>query len=173
MPWLVRARAVRVSAAACGVAALLLAWTLWRVTRVEPPPAIALPPVDPAAATRPPWVAAYGLERVLTAVGKDPFHPARHRPGQRFHAPADQAVLAARHADQQTSANAVRLIGTAAGTNGGGFAMCTWQGNTPRIVRVGEQLGGWTLKKVTPGTAEFATPRGTVLVRVAKVGGGT
>ena len=168
---ILRRRSVQVSAAALGLALMGVATAAWRAAHVALPgatePAPAATPVTPTPAPSP---SSYGLDRLLSAVGKDPFHPERRRPGRRFQLLADQAALAARRLEDQTTAASLRLIGTAVRGDGGGFAMCAWQGSTPRIVRVGEQLSGWTLVKVTPGAAEFTTPGGRVVVRVPKVG---
>jgi len=113
----------------------------------------------------------YALDRVLTAVTKDPFRPDRRRPGGRFQLPAVAAAASARrHASQATEAS-LRLVGTAVAAGGGGFAMCAWQGGIPRIVRIGERVGDWTLQRVWPGAAEFVTPAGgTIIVRIPKAG---
>jgi hypothetical protein len=116
-------------------------------------------------------VSGYALDRVLSAVAKDPFHPERRRPGARFRLPARTVAVSARRQGPPAMEGTLRLVGTAVGADGGGFAMCAWQGATPRIVRVGEQIGEWTLQRVSPGAAEFATPGGaTITVRVPKAG---
>ena len=168
--WLWHMHAVQVSAGAFALALGLVAWTLWRASQITIPSPSGLPTGDPTLVPVSIPASGYNFQRVLASIGKDPFHPERRRPGQRFQLPADQAGLAARRAEQQTTAAALRLIGTVVAPDGGGFAMCEVQGGTPRIVRLGEQVGGWTLKRVTPGSAEFATPTGTVVVRVPKAG---
>jgi len=159
---------IRAARSAFIVAAALLGWSVWmawRVDEIAAPPALTTttaPNDETTVAER------YDLRRVLAAVDKDLFHPARRRPGRRFGVPASGAVAAA----SAQSSSAVRVIGTAVSQDGaGGFAMCALGAGTPRIVRLGERLGDWTLSKVTPGAAEFATANGTtVVVRIAKVG---
>jgi hypothetical protein len=107
------------------------------------------------------------LTRVLVAVEKDPFQVARHRPAQRFRAAADLANVPAPARDTTPS---VELVGTAVSADGG-FAVCAVRGAPPRIVRVGQRVGDWTLSRVTKGAAEFATPNGgSVVIHIAKAG---
>jgi len=169
-PSLLGVRSVRASAGALGLGLALVAETSWRATHVTLPVATVFAPGGVPVVTPSASVPGYGLDRVLAGVGKDPFHPERRRPARRFQMPADQAALAARRLENQATAASLRLIGTAVSGDGRGFAMCAWQGGTPRIVRVGEQVSGWTLLKVTPGAAEFTTPAGRVVVRVQKAG---
>lgn len=171
MRWLVRDPRIQASGAGLLAAMALVVASGWRAVRHQP---ISVPPTDRVAAipaADPTLASGYSLARVMDAVDKDPFHPARRRPGKRFQLPGDLAAMAARQHDSDQSS--VRLIGTAVNGNGGGFAMCALQGGTPRIVRVGEHVGQWTLTKVTPGAAEFATPAGSVVIRVPKPGEGT
>jgi hypothetical protein len=162
---------VRIAFAALGAAAALLAWTLWRALRIEDVrPVVAVSARDTGSEPDLSVRETYSVERVLAAVDKDPFHPERRRPALRYHLPGDGGggrSIAAQPAP------GVRVVGTAvaAGGGGGGFAMCAWAGGSPRIVRVGERVGDWTLSKVTPGAAEFTAPTGaTVIVRIAKAG---
>lgn len=158
------------SAAALALALGLVAWTLWGASHITISSPAGTPTGDPRPAPVPSPASGYSFQRVLAAIGKDPFHPERRRPGQRFRLPGDQAALGASRVENQTMATTLRLIGTAVTPDGRGFAMCEVQGGTARIVRIGEQVSGWTLKRVMPGSAEFATPTGTVVVRVPKAG---
>jgi hypothetical protein len=145
----------------------LLGWSLWRALGIDDvPPALAADDAGAGTAPDAPARESYSRERVLAAVDKDPFHPGRRRPAVRFRLPSDVRIAT------PEPAPGVRVVGTAATAGGGGFAMCAWAGGPPRIVRIGERVGEWTLSKVTPGAAEFRAPTGTtVVVRVAKVGG--
>ena len=164
---------VRIAFAALGTAAALLAWSLWRALRMEDVrPVVAVSAGDTGSGPDLPVRETYSVERVLAAVGKDPFHPERRRPALRYHLTSDGGPGAGRIIAPQPVPG-VRVVGTAvaAGGGGGGFAMCAWAGGSPRIVRIGERVGDWTLSKVTPGAAEFTAPTGaTVIVRIAKVG---
>jgi len=170
--WIWRDRGVQASAVALLVAVTAVGWASSSLAGKDPTAFGQLSRAESTPSADPTPLPGYGLDRVMGAVGKDPFHPDRRRPAKRFQLPEDQAALAARQRDTQ-SAGSVRLIGTAVTADGGGFAMCTLQGGTPRIVRIGEHVGSWTLIKVTQGTAEFTTPAGSVLIRVPKPGEGT
>lgn len=156
----------RLAAATLGAAVLVLAWSAWNASRIAAVPGRGFTDSS-GVATRARTDAhdSYDLARVLGAVAKDPFHPERRRPGQRFRAPSDVAA-----AQAQSPTPPVQLIGTAV-TPGGGFAMCAMSGGPPRIVRVGERVGDWTLNRVTQGAAEFAKPDGAIVVlHIAKAG---
>jgi len=161
---------VRLAFTALSTSLALLGWTLWRavcVDEVRPAVAVTDAGVDTAAGA--PAREGYSADRVFASVAKDPFHPGRRRPTVRFRLPSDARMATAAPVP---GAPPVRVVGTAASAAGGGFAMCAWAGGPPRIVRIGERVGDWTLSKVTPGAAEFRAPTGTtVVVRVAKVGG--
>jgi hypothetical protein len=163
---------VRIAFAALGAAATLLGWTLWRALRVDDVRPVLAASVEDAGTVRDlPARDGYSADRVFASVAKDPFHPDRRRPAVRFRLPSDARIATAAPVP---GAPALRVVGTAAGPGGGGFAMCAWAGGPPRIVRIGERVGDWTLSKVTPGAAEFRAPTGTtVVVRVAKAGGGS
>jgi len=165
---------IRVALAAFAAATALLAAVLWRALRLDDVRAAAAPVSAPGAGETEDRSSGdrerYTAERVLDAVAKDPFHPHRRRPAHRFRLPSDVAVAV----PSPGASPGVRVVGTAVVPGGGGFAMCAWAGGTPRIVRVGERVGEWTLSRVTPGAAEFTAATGTtVIVRIAKAGGGT
>jgi hypothetical protein len=160
---------VRLAFAALSTALALLGWSLWGALSVdEVRPAAAASDPGAGTAAEVPARESYSADRVFAAVDKDPFHPGRRRPAVRFRLPSDARIATPVAAP---GAPGVRVVGTAASPGGGGFAMCAWAGGPPRIVRIGERVGDWTLSKVTPGAAEFRAPTGTtVVVRVAKAG---
>ena len=156
---------IRAAAFVLAGAVALLAWTTLTAVRVDEPPAL---PFESAAfgsaGANDVGRAPHSAQRLLSAVEQDPFQPARRRPAQRFRMPGDAPVAV------QTPVSDVRVVGTAVGPDGG-FAMCSWAGGAPRIVRVGQRVGDWTLSKVTPGAAEFTAATGsTMVVRIAKAG---
>ena len=160
---------VRLAALALSTALALLGWSLWRALRIDDVrPAVAASDVTAGSTLDVSQGEGYSTDRVLASVAKDPFHPGRRRPAVRFRLPSDARIAT----PVAAGAPGVRVVGTAASPGGGGFAMCAWAGGPPRIVRIGERVGDWTLSKVTPGAAEFRAPTGTtVVVRVAKAGG--
>jgi hypothetical protein len=106
--------------------------------------------------------------KLAAAVGKDPFHPERRRPAQRFRLPGEALPATA---DSGGAKLAFKLIGTAAMAEGKGFAMCQWGEQAPKLVRIGDTLGGLTLKRVEPGSALFLTAAGKRYeVQVPKAG---
>jgi len=171
MRWLWRSPLVRLGLAAACLSGALLLWVLRDAFRVDDvnweSESTSVSVMTAAPAPSP----GYSLNRVLAAIDKDPFHPERRRPGARFQLPVDLAAASARREASQVTEASLRLVGTAVGANGGGFAMCAWEGGNPRIVRIGERVGEWTLQRVWPGAAEFVTPAGgTITVRVPKAG---
>jgi hypothetical protein len=169
MPRVWRVHGVRWAASVCLASCMVAVASLWQALRLGDERGPEAAPAEDPALRDTPRAPGYSLERVLAAVAKDPFHPERRRPGARFRLPGDRAFGV--HRQPAASPAGVRVIGTAAAPDGAGFAMCALMGGTPRIVRVGERVGDWTLKRVTPGAAEFATAGGgTIVVRIAKGG---
>ncbi len=151
-----------------GAIALLLV-AAWRAVRIDEVESLPAPVTAPGATPSPGEGEGYSLARVMEAVNNDPFHPLRRRPARRLQPTGGQVVEAV--ADRGLS---VQVIGTAVSANGGGFAMCAWGGAPPRVVRIGERVGDWTLRAVTPGAAQFTSSTGTTaVVRIAKAGEGT
>ena len=112
--------------------------------------------------------AALTAATLAAAVGKDPFHPERRRPAQRFRLPGEALQAAV---DSSGAKLAFKLIGTAAMAEGKGFAMCQWGEEAPKLVRIGDTVGGLTLKRVEPGSALFLTSAGKrYQVQVPKAG---
>jgi hypothetical protein len=106
--------------------------------------------------------------KLVAAVAKDPFHPERRRPAMRFRLPGEGLPNAP---DSAAVQQPFKLIGTAAMAEGRGFAMCQLGEDAPKLVRIGESLGGLTLKRVKPGSAVFLTAAGKRYeVQVPKAG---
>jgi hypothetical protein len=158
---------VRFAGAAFAAALALVLFTGWhafRTVEVQPVPSAANGSSDSAGPQSPGQ--AYSLTRVLTALDKDPFHPQRRRPARRPQSGGENAVP-----NSPAQGGSVLVIGTAVSADGRGFAMCAWGGAPPRIVRVGERVGDWTLRAVSKGAAEFTSPTGvTTVVRIVKPG---
>ena len=151
-----------------GAMAVLLV-AAWRAVRLDAVRPLPVPVVAPDGTPSPAAREGSSIARVMEAVNNDPFHPLRRRPARRLRPAGGQVVEAV--ADRGLS---VQVIGTAVSADGGGFAMCAWGGAPPRIVRIGERVGDWTLRAVTPGAAQFTSSTGaTVIVRIAKAGEGS
>ena len=162
---------IRVPPAFASLALLLSAgftgWTLMRALPIDslpPPKLVDRMPGTMMAEASPPLAAS----RLAAAVGKDPFHPERRRPSVRFRLPGEADPNAA---DSTRKATPFKLIGTAAMAQGKGFAMCQWGQEPPKLVRIGDRVGDYTLKDVKPGRAVFLTANGERYeVQVPKAG---
>jgi hypothetical protein len=123
----------------------------------EPPPPAGqpLPVVTWDGEGAPLWDAVRVVER-------DPFHPERRPPLERFLLPDDQGDLPP-GTTRDFGPREVRLVGTAVSGESGGFVMCQVGNEPPRIVRIGEEVGGLTLQAVFRGEAEFTRSDGTVV----------
>ena len=156
-PW------VRIAALATILAAGLAGWSVVRAVQVEDLPtsadATALGDVQVAERARPPRV------NIAAAVDADPFNPARQRPTEVYMLPGEMVVPAATPRNEQ-----LRVLGTVVNTAGSGFAMCQLGSQPPTIVRVGEKIGPYTLKRVVRGSATFAGPAGDIVIDAPQPG---
>jgi hypothetical protein len=116
-----------------------------------------------------PAIAAASKQAIAATVEHDLFRPDRHRPPQRFRLPGEGAP--AQGTAPRDPAAVFALVGTAVLGEGKGFAMCQRTGETPRLVRIGERFGEFTLRTVEQGRAVFRTKDGSTMeLRVAKAG---
>lgn len=160
--------ALTIASLAAGTALGVAGWAAWRALVIAPSSA-ALPtrsgdplPVIAVRAPTPP-----ALRRV--AVEADPFRPERAPPAVAFRLPKEEAdVGGGLPADRP----GLVLVGTAVLPGNRGFALCQVPGEAPKLVRLGEQAFGYTLKTVAPGSATFLTAAGATLnVQVPRPGG--
>jgi hypothetical protein len=63
-------------------------------------------------------------------------------------------------APEMSQGGELRLIGTAVLPGGSGFALSAWGNEQPRIIRLNEAVGPYTLQDVRPGEADFVDPAG-------------
>lgn len=159
---------VRYALAALALSLGVLGWTARRALEVEEAGgAIAAPPESTITDVAP--AAAPNAAQVLAAVDSDPFHPERRRPTERFRLPGE--AITAEVAAPTPAAAPLVLLGTVVLAEGRSFVMCQQGSDQPRIVRVGESLGDYTLRSVQQGHAVFVTRRGEqVELRVPKPG---
>jgi len=151
--------------AALAASVVLVLITGVRVVREAPLPArppaspeLPVPKLGQRVASQP-WSAVRAVER-------DPFHPGRTAPAARYLLPEEdmQATLPG----ASSVRGEVTLLGTAVSGDGGGFVMCQVGGETPEVVRIGEEVGGLTLRSISRGAAEFSRRDGsTVTLHVA------
>jgi hypothetical protein len=152
--------------ALCG-SVILFGLTMREVLRTEPwPPSrpSGSPVAVPARRDRP----EVSRAQLTATVERDPFHPERRRPGQRFRLPGE-ADSAAGPPPPATDIPPT-LIGTAVLAKGKGFAMCQRGNEPPTLVHVGDRFGDLRLTAVGQGEAVFLTSAGrTLRVSVPKV----
>lgn len=103
---------------------------------------------------------------LVAALRNDVFHPERRPPTVRFRLPGEGTAPVTTPATA-----ALRLIGVALVSDGKSFALVQVGSDSPRLVRIGESAGGYTLKQVMMDRASFAGPDGKVQdYRVPKAG---
>lgn len=98
----------------------------------------------------------------------DPFDPDRGGVVTQAGEVAPAAPVAAPVAAPE---QVVALVGTVVRPDGGGIAVCQVGNQPPRVLRVGERIGGLTLLEVGQGRAAFRNQTGaTVSLRLATPG---
>lgn len=154
----------RVAAATVMAAAIACAAAVWDAWRIEAPPAAPAPtPVEPLPVlrTRGPG----RTEQAISAVvARDPFRRDRRRPPERYRPPGRRAADV-RPAQPAPRLPALRLLGTASYEDGRGLAAVS-SGGELRILRVGQVLDGLELLRVDRGSATFAGPDTTIVLRL-------
>jgi hypothetical protein len=154
---------VRAAAIAAVAAGVFAAMSIAKAVRVEEPPgpadATALGDVQAGARKAPPRV------NLTAAVDADPFSPNRQRPEEPYRLPGELVQAPTPSRSQQ-----LKVLGTVVITNGASFAMCQIGSEPPVIVRVGQQIGNYTLKRVARGKAVFASPSGEVEIAAPQPG---
>ena len=153
-------RAASIAVLAAGVFA---AMSVAKAIRVEDPPgpadATALGDVQAGVRKSPPRV------NVAAAVDADPFSPNRQRPEEPYRLPGELVQAPTPSRSQQ-----LKVLGTVVVTNGTSFAMCQIGSEPPVIVRVGQQIGSYTLKRVARGKAVFTSPSGEIEIAAPQPG---
>jgi hypothetical protein len=145
-------------AALAGSALLLLAAAAeWREVQPLPraPRARGVRPMPALPAAR---RGAGGDDVVLAAVARDPFRADRRRPPGRYRLPGEAPPpdAAAAPAAPPPPTYVYRLMGTVVLADGGGLAALSGPTGEGKVVRVGQQIDGFRLARVTPGSATLA-----------------
>jgi hypothetical protein len=150
-------RAGMIALIALAVSATLTVAAAYRAFRLDPPPVAAASGVNGTLATNgASWPERVDVNAVVAA---NPFAPDRQRPLQRYRLSGNEEVEVA----PPSRPPALRLIGTVVGSAEGGadsFVMCQMGRQPPQIIRVGEEIDGYTLRSVGRGTAVFTTASG-------------
>jgi hypothetical protein len=154
---------MRAAAVAAIASAVFAGVSVANAIRIDEPPgpADATALGDVQAGARP----SVSRVNIAAAVDADPFNPARQRPLEPYLLPNElvEAPLASR--TQQ-----LKVLGTVVVTNGSSFAMCQIGSDPPVIVRVGQQIGVYTLKRVARGKAVFTSPSGEIEIAAPQPG---
>ena len=154
---------MRGAAVAAAAAAVFAAFSVASAIRIDelpgPADATALGDVQPASRTSATRV------NIAAVVDADPFAPGRQRPLEPYRLPGELVEAPAVPRTQQ-----LRVLGTVVVTNGASFAMCQIGSEPPVIVRVGQQIGGYTLKRVARGKAVFTSPSGEIEIAAPQPG---
>jgi hypothetical protein len=153
-------RSVQVALAVCVLALAAAAWTgvnAFRITPVTP----AAPPSFPTAAS----LAKTGMSvppDVGAAVAMNPFSPARKAPAVRYRLSGYGSDVPATPPPQPV------VLGTVVAAGNRSFAYCSVGDSRATVVRVGDLIGGYTVKSIERGLVVFSTPAGDKLVITAK-----
>ena len=153
----------RIAGLAALASAIFAGWSVMRAIEIDELPtgaeATALGDVTVPARRVPPRA------NIAAAVEADPFSPARTRPVEAYRLPGELVVAGPAPRVEQ-----LRVLGTVVSTTGSGFAMCQLGSQPPAIVRVGQKIGVYTLKRVARGSATFASPSGDVVIAAPQPG---
>jgi hypothetical protein len=163
--------AVLVAAALLGAAVVATTVSLWRALDLAQPPAPTAGELEnPGRNLQLEPAGAVTAEDVAAAVDLDPFHPERRRPGTRFRLPEERTARAREPAGAPTRPS-LELHGTVVLPDDRGFAMVASGGESPRVVRIGQSIGGYRLTEVERGRAVFISSSGrSMSLTVRKAG---
>jgi hypothetical protein len=160
---------VRVAAASCVLALLILGWSAnslrahVRATARATSGAVPTVPALRRADTT-------SDDLIADAVDRDPFSPARERPARAYGAPAAAVVLNPAAAAPMI-ATTPRLIGTVIAPATGSFVICQLGEGAPQVLHVGQHVGTYVLRSITQGAATFVRENGERLeLRVPRNG---
>ena len=154
---------MRAAAVATIVAGVFAAVSVAKAVRLDEPPG----PADATALGDVQTAARKPLRRIniAAAVDADPFSPDRQRPLEPYRLPNELV-----EAPVVSRAQQLKVLGTVVVTSGSSFAMCQIGSEPPVIVRVGQQIGGYTLKRVARGKAVFTSPSGEIEIAAPQPG---
>lgn len=161
----------RAALAVTAVSALLClsAWTGARRLAELPDEGVAVAPeAMPQVAARTPDATD---AQILRAVARDPFRPDRRRPPGRYRMPGEPAPAEPQPVFDYAAAApivpAFTLLGTVDLGGGRGMAAMGGQGGESRIVRVGEEIDGFRVVRVGPGTATLSNGDTTLVLKTS------
>lgn len=158
----------RVALGVLGMSILVCALAFAGARRVAALPASPDPrpaPAMPDVAARPEGASD---AQILSAVARDPFRPDRRRPPGRYRLPGEALPTEPQRTYDYTpppAAPVMRLVGTVVLADGRGLAALAGEGGESRVVRVGEEMGGFRVLRVTSGTATLTDGDTTIVLR--------
>ena len=158
--YLVRSMNVRIAATVVVATLMAVGYVAIEASRID----ATAPQLDPLASERAGTLARLDTttdELVNRAVARDPFGTEqRVTLASRGSAPVPVVPVAA-----------IRLVGTVVAGASGDFALCQVGNEPPKVVRVGQTIGSYVLRRITQGAASFDSPDGErVELRVSKTG---
>jgi hypothetical protein len=146
---------VRRAALGLGLSVLIAGTFGVRALRLDTVPDAAAAPIDATLLVR---GNAKEAADIGSAVERDPFAASRTAPAKRYVLPWEAGETKVAEA-----APTPVVLGTAIALDGRNFATCQLGSDHPRIVHVGEKLGGYTVKSITRGRVVFTTSSGNTL----------
>jgi hypothetical protein len=146
---------VKRAAIALGGAVVLIGWAGVRATRLDVVPGAAPTPIETSALN---GRTQREATDIADALASDPFSATRTPPSKRYALPweADEGKVV------EATAKPI-VLGTAMSLDGSSFATCQLGEDRPRIVRVGDKLGTYTVKSIARGRVAFTTSSGSIL----------
>jgi hypothetical protein len=138
----IKAPAMRVALAVLGASAVVLFWTVARALRAEPIPA-ATPAslVSLDAVNRP---APRQVADIQIGVDNDLFSPDRSAPETPYRMPGEDDPNGKARIEAQKPV----VLGTAVASDGHNFATLQLGTDSPKLVRVGDKIGEWTVRSI-------------------------
>lgn len=150
-----RNRRLQSAIAALVLGAAFAVWSLVMALRIEPVPDAAPPQFNTAAAL--PSVQRARALNVSAVVEENLFSPDRSPPVTRYRLPGDEDTYVEA---EPIDVSQLLVLGTVVGAGSRTFAMCSLNGASTVIVRVGDRIGDFTVRSIKRGVVEFSTVSG-------------
>jgi len=149
-----RTPAMRAALAFFAASLVVLGWTFVRAFRAEPLPSTTVAPVTglETIGRTPPRPAA----NLQTAVENDLFSPDRTAPATPYRMPGD-----ADPGERRPEPARPAVLGTAVASDGKHFATLQLGTDSPKLVRVGDRIGDWTVRAISRGKVVVESSQGT------------
>ena len=145
---------MRAALATLAVALVIASLTFVRAMELSDVPGGSLPVLpNPAALAAPPQASAVNVQAV---VQRDVFAPDRTAPANAYLLPSEID----REAGPAVTPPEIVVLGIALADSGHSFATAKVGTSNPTIVRVGDKLGPYTVKRIESKRVTFASPNG-------------